>query len=89
MSSSVVSAGSAQDALLTLPGGRRVTDGGPSDTNECEPISQTPRFPAESSLGAGAAAEFDQLVAHHLLDLVLEAEDEGELLVGVLRSRQT
>jgi hypothetical protein len=34
--------------------------------------------------GGGAAAEFDEAVAHDLLQLALEAEDEGELLVAVL-----
>jgi hypothetical protein len=32
-----------------------------------------------------AAAEFDEAVAHDPLQLFLEAEDEPELVIGVLR----
>src|SRR6202020_828576 len=37
-----------------------------------------------SRLDGAAAAQLDQAVAHDLLQLGLKAEDEGQLLVGVL-----
>ena len=35
-------------------------------------------------LTRGVAAQFDEAIAHDLLDLALEVEDEAQLLVGVL-----